>query len=188
VSASTIAENARGSGREGPGLLIVYTGDGKGKTTAALGLVLRAWGQGLRPCVIQFIKDQRGRWGETIAAERLGIAWHAMGAGFAFRREDEERDRALAREAWALAQELIAGDAYDLVVLDEFTYPLTYGWLDVEGVLAWLDRHRPTRLDLVITGRDAPQALLDVADLVTEMRLVRHPYDRGVPARRGIEF
>ena len=106
----------------GPRGLVILYGNGKGKTTAALGLVLRAWGHGLRPCVIQFIKTERERWGETIAAERLGIAWHAMGAGFTFRSKDLEIDRARAIAGWHLAQEIISGGEYDLIVLDEF-YP-----------------------------------------------------------------
>lgn len=174
--------------RRGNGLVILYTGPGKGKTTAALGLVLRAWGHGLRPCVIQFIKDERGRWGETIAAERLGIPWHAMGAGFTFRSTDLEHDRTRALAGWAAAQEVIAGGAYDLVVLDEFTYPVTYGWLPVAEVVEWLRRHRPATVDLVITGRDAAPELVAYADLVTEMLEIKHPYSKGVAARRGIEF
>ncbi len=170
------------------GLTMLYTGDGKGKTTAALGLVLRAWGHGLRPCVIQFIKEERGRWGETIAAERLGIAWHAMGAGFTFRSSDLEIDRARALAGWRLAQEIIASGDYDLVVLDEFTYPVTYGWLPATEVIDWLREHRPPDLDLVITGRGASPELIAFADLVTEMREIKHPFHRGVRARRGIEF
>jgi cob(I)alamin adenosyltransferase len=170
------------------GIVILYTGKGKGKTTAALGLVLRAWGHNLCPCVIQFIKDERGRWGETIAAERLGIAWHAMGAGFTFRSEDLEHDRACALDAWAFAQGTITSGDYDLVVLDEFTYPFTYGWIDVNGVVTWLREHRPANMDLVITGRDAAPELVAYADLVTEMLEIKHPYASGTPARRGVEF
>lgn len=170
------------------GLTIVYTGNGKGKTTAALGLVLRAWGHGLRSCVIQFIKAEGGRWGETIAAERLGIRWHAMGAGFTFRSMDLEIDRARALAGWRLAQEMISSGDYDLVVLDEFTYPVSYGWLPVTEVIGWLREHRPPGLDLVITGRDAVPELIAFADLVTEMREIKHPFNRGVRARRGIEF
>ncbi len=177
-------QNAGSSG----GLVILYTGNGKGKTTAALGLVLRAWGHGLRPCVIQFIKTERERWGETIAAERLGIAWHAMGAGFTFRSKDLEIDRARAIAGWHLAQEIISGGEYDLIVLDEFTYPVTYGWLPVTEVIDWLREYRPAGLDVVITGRDAAPELIAYADLVTEMREIKHPFNRGVRARRGIEF
>jgi cob(I)alamin adenosyltransferase len=170
------------------GLIILYTGKGKGKTTAALGLVLRAWGHGLRCCVIQFIKSERGRWGETLAAQRLGIAWHTLGLGFTWQSENLDVDRARAQEAWALAQAEIQSCAHDLVVLDEFTYPLRFGWLDPANVVAWLRSHRPADLHLVITGRDAVDELVDLADLVTEMRAIKHPFDRGVAAQRGIEF
>ena len=170
------------------GLTIVYTGKGKGKTTAALGAVLRAWGHGLRVCVIQFVKSEKGRWGETVAAERLGIEWHTMGAGFTWRSKDAARDAAKAREGWALAQVKIASGAYDLIVLDEFTYLCKFGWLDSQQVVAWLAAHKPAHTHLVITGRDAPPALIAYADLVTEMCKVKHPFDDGVAAQRGVEF
>lgn len=170
------------------GLVIVHTGHGKGKTTAALGLLLRAWGQGLRLCVIQFIKQEAGNWGEVKAAGQLGIDWVKMGDGFTWRSKDLGETAARARQTWTLAQEKIAGGEYDLIVLDEFTYPLLYGWLEVGEVLGWLREHRPPELHLVITGRDAPPALVEFADLVTEMRNVKHPFERGVRAQAGIEF
>lgn len=170
------------------GLVILYTGNGKGKTTAALGLVMRAWGHGLRCCVIQFIKSERGRWGETRAAERMGIAWHALGAGFTWQSENLEHDRARAQEGWALAQTEILSGNHDLIVLDEFTYPLRYGWLDAGEVVAWLRDHRPPEMHLVITGRDAVDELMTLSDLVTEMCAIKHPYDTGLAAQRGIEF
>ena len=170
------------------GLVIVYTGKGKGKTTAALGLVFRAVGQGLRVCVIQFIKSEKGRWGETATAKRLGIDWHAMGEGFTWQSEDVARDAAKAREAWDFARSTISGSDYDMVVLDEFTYPLKYGWLETAEVIGWLHAHKPLMTHLVITGRDAPEALIRYADLVTEMCSIKHPFDEGIPAQRGIEF
>ena len=170
------------------GLVIVYTGRGKGKTTAALGLVLRALGQGLRVCVVQFIKSDKGRWGETLMAEKLGLEWHAMGEGYTWRSEHVEDDAARAREAWVFAQDKIARAEYDLVVLDEFTYTLAYSWLDTDQAISWLAAFRPRETHVVITGRDAPPALIDFADLVTDMRAVKHPFDAGVPAQRGIEF
>jgi cob(I)alamin adenosyltransferase len=173
---------------ERKGLVILYTGQGKGKTTAALGLVLRAWGHGLRCCVIQFIKSERGRWGETLAAERLGIPWHTLGAGFTWRSQDLARDRRKAEEGWALAQAEIVSGKHDLVVLDEFTYPLRFGWLDPQAVLAWLRANRPPGLHLVITGRDAVDELVALADLVTEMNEIKHPFAEGVSAQRGIEY
>jgi len=170
------------------GLVIVNTGDGKGKTTAALGLILRAWGRGFRVCVIQFIKARSGQWGEVKAAQKLGIEWHKIGAGFTWQSKRLDETIALARHGWQLAQEKIASGDYDLLLLDEFTYPLHLGWLDTTSVLDWLRANRPADLHLVITGRDAPQALIEFADLVTEMRVVKHPFEQGVKAQPGIEF
>lgn len=170
------------------GLVIVNTGDGKGKTTAALGLALRAWGRGFRICVLQFIKAETGQWGEVKAAKKLGIEWHKAGDGFTWESHDIDETIALARAGWQLAQEKIASDQYDLIILDEFTYPLHYAWLEPGMVVAWLAAHKPERLHLVITGRSAPQALIDYADLVTEMQVVKHPFDQGIKAQPGIEF
>ncbi len=170
------------------GLLIVHTGDGKGKSTAAFGMALRAWGRGMRVGVLQFIKAADGDWGEIRAARQLGLDWQAVGDGFTWLSEDMEATIARAREGWRLAQDKIRRGGYDLLILDEFTYPLNLGWLAVDEVLDWLAAHRPPELHLVITGRDAPQRLLEAADLVTEMRLVKHPYQQGVPAQPGIEF
>ena len=171
------------------GLVIVNTGDGKGKTTAALGIVLRAWGRGMRVCVIQFLKNEHARFGEIRAAEKLGIAWLSTGDGWTWTSKDPAETRARALAAWALAQEKIAGGEYDIVVLDEFTYLLHYGWLDVADVLAWLAEHKPAMLHLIITGRYAPPALVEFADLVTEMCEVKHPFAaQGIRAQAGIEF
>lgn len=170
------------------GLLIVYTGHGKGKTTAALGVLLRAWGQRFHPCVIQFIKTETGSWGEVKAAKKLGIEWHKMGDGFTRLSRDMNETVAKSVRAWQLAQEKIAGGEYDLIILDEFTYPLNSGWLDVNDVVAWLQAHKPEMLHLIITGRDAPQALVDAADLVTVMGKSKHPFDVGIRAQKGIEF
>ena len=173
---------------QGPGLLIVHTGNGKGKTTAALGLVLRAHGHGQRACVVQFIKSPERERGEEVAARALGVEWRVVGDGFTWRSQDPDATAQRSRDGWALARELIASGAYRLVVLDEFTYPLRYGWLDADVVVAWLVWERPPSVHVVVTGRDAHPALLDAADLVTEMREVRHPYRRGVAAQAGIEF
>jgi cob(I)alamin adenosyltransferase len=170
------------------GLLIVNTGDGKGKTTAALGMVLRAWGRGFRICVIQFIKAETGQWGEIKAAKKLGIEWHTMGDGFMWTSKDMGETTARALHGWEIAKEKIASNQYDLIVLDEFTYALHFDWLDTGEVFEWLRLNRPPNLHLVITGRSAPEALIDQADLVTEMRLIKHPYDQGIQAQPGIEF
>ncbi len=170
------------------GLVIVNTGDGKGKTTAALGLLLRAWGQGMRLCVIQFIKAETGHWGEVKAAKKLGIEWHKMGDGFTWLSKDIDETTAKAQAGWRLAQEKIASQAYDLILLDEFTYPLHFGWLDTVQVIEWLRTNKPAGLHLVITGREAPAELIGYADLATQMDTIKHPYDQGVPAQAGIEF
>jgi cob(I)alamin adenosyltransferase len=168
--------------------VIVHTGKGKGKTTAALGLVFRAWGHGMRVCVLQFIKRKNVNLGEVKAAAKLGIEWHQMGGGFVWDPDKMDKARAKTQRAWELAQKKIASGAYDLIVLDEFTYALDFGWLKAEDVLTWLDEYKPHDLHLVITGRDALPELVEYADLVTEMGNVKHPFDEGVPAQRGIEF
>ena len=170
------------------GLVIVNTGDGKGKTTAALGTVFRAWGRDMRCCVIQFIKSEQGDWGEARSAEKLGIEWHQLGDGFIWNSKDLNKTIAKGRDAWSLAQEKIISGNYDLIVLDEFTYPLNYEWLDVDEVVAWLREYTPPMLHLIITKRDAPPALIEYADLVTEMCNIKHPFENGIKAQPGIEF
>ena len=171
------------------GLVLVNTGTGKGKSTAAFGMVLRAWGRGLRICVIQFIKAETGKWGEVKAAEKLGIEWFSTGNGFTWLSKDMDETTARAQHGWKLAREKIASGDYDLIVLDEFTYPLHFGWLDVNEVIAWLRENKPPMLHLIITGRDAPEELIDFADLVTEMREIKHPYEeQDIQAQAGIEF
>jgi cob(I)alamin adenosyltransferase len=171
------------------GLVIVNTGEGKGKTTAALGIALRAWGHDMRVCVIQFLKNGNLRSGEARAAEKLGIEWHVLGDGYTWSSRNIEKSRAKALAAWRTAQEAIASQRYDVILLDEFTYLLHLGWLDCTEVIAWLQVHKPPTLHLVITGRHAPQALVEMADLVTEMREVKHPYgERQLAAQAGIEY
>jgi cob(I)alamin adenosyltransferase len=170
------------------GLVIVNTGPGKGKTTAALGTLLRAWGRGMRCCMVQFIKNETGNWGEVKAARQMGIEWHQMGDGFTWLSKDMDESVAKARHAWTVAQQKIASGDYNLVILDEFTYPLKFGWLDVDDVIAWLRDHKPSIVHLIVTGRDAPPALIEFADLVTEMQKIKHPFDSGIQAQPGIEY
>jgi cob(I)alamin adenosyltransferase len=172
------------------GLVMVNTGDGKGKTTAALGVMTRAWGRNMRVCVIQFIKNENARYGEIRAAERMGgIDWLASGDGFTWTSKDLVESEALARHGWDLAKERIAGGTYDLVILDEFTYALIYDWLDTGEVVEWLRANKPAMLHLIITGRSAPDALVEFADLVAEMREVKHPFnEQGIKAQPGIEY
>lgn len=168
-------------------LVLVYTGNGKGKTTAALGALFRAWGRGWNCIVLQFIKSKTSNYGEHRAARKLGIAMIPLGDGFTWLSKDIEHDKALARECWNLCLEKLNSGNYDLVILDELTYPLIYGWLPLDEVIQAL-RDRPQRTNVIITGRDAPQELIDFADLVTEMREVKHPYQVGIKAQPGIDF
>lgn len=171
------------------GLVIVNTGNGKGKSTAAFGVILRAWGRGFRICVIQFIKAETGKWGEVKAAQKLGIEWLTTGDGFTWLSKDLDETTARARHGWRLAQEKILSDQYDLILLDEFTYPLQFGWLDTNAVIEWLKQNKPPLLHLIITGRDAPQPLIDFADLVTEMNEIKHPYkEQELLAQPGVDF
>ena len=172
------------------GLLIVNTGNGKGKTTCALGVMMRAAGQGLRCCMIQFMKSRHDRYGEHVAAEKLGIEVHTMGDGFTWDTKNPEQDRQTARETWKLCLEKMRSGEYDLLVFDELVYVLSYEMLGVEDVLAEFRAARASQpaLHIIVTGRDAPAALIEAADLVTEMREVKHPFNAGIRAQRGIEF
>lgn len=170
------------------GLVIVYTGEGKGKTTAALGLLFRGWARGWRMCVVQFIKHEAGRWSEVRTGEHLGIEWIKVGDGFTWLSKDPPTTVDRARAGWEMARTRIASGLYRLVVLDEFTYPLHYGWLSVEEVVGWLRAHRPEQTHVAITGRHAPPQLVELADLVTEMQEVKHPYRLGIPAQPGIDY
>jgi cob(I)alamin adenosyltransferase len=170
-----------------PALVVLYTGNGKGKTTAALGILLRAWGRGMKVCMLSFIKSETSNYGEERAARKLGIELIPLGAGFTWLSKNLEHDKALARQCWDLCKQKIGSGEYDIVILDEITYPLTYGWLDIEEVIETL-RNRPQDLHIVMTGRDAPPALIDYADLVTEMRELKHPFSKGIKAQPGLDF
>ncbi|MER7606260.1 cob(I)yrinic acid a,c-diamide adenosyltransferase [Nocardioides sp. NPDC127503] len=181
-------------------LVMVHTGPGKGKSTAAFGLALRGWNQGWRIGVFQFVKSAKWRIGEQTVLERLGklheetgeggpVDWHKMGSGWSWSRKqgDVEDHAADAAEGWAEIKRCLAAETYDLLVLDEFTYPIKWGWVDAAEVAAVLSE-RPGRQHVVITGRDADPALLEVADLVTEMTKIKHPMDAGQKGQRGIEW
>jgi len=169
------------------GLIIVNTGDGKGKTTAALGLLFRAWGRGFKVVMYQFIKASTGQWGEIRAAKKIGVEIRPMGGGFTWDSKDMDKTIALARECWEAGKASILSGENDVVILDEMTYTFTYGWLDVNTVIATL-RERPPHVHVVITGRDAPQELIDAADMVSEIKNIKHPYDIGILAQKGIDF
>jgi cob(I)alamin adenosyltransferase len=176
-----------GAARRVPSLVLLHTGDGKGKTTAAMGVAMRAAGHGRRVAVVQFLKSGQWKSGERLAAERLGIGWSVIGDGFTWDSDDLDRAAALARDAWAEAAALVAAGAHDVVVLDEVTYPLTWGWVATDDVVAAL-RGRPAHVSVVLTGREAPPALVALADTVTEHRSVKHAYDDGVAALEGIDY
>ena len=170
------------------GLLIVHTGPGKGKSTAAFGLMLRALGRGFHVGVVQFIK---GAWetGERLALNRFSdqVEWHTMGEGFTWETQDLSRDIAAAERAWGKAQELMADRSFDLVILDELNIALRYDYLPLDGVISALQARRPN-LHVIVTGRNAKPELIEAADLVTEMTLVKHHFAAGVKAQEGIEF
>jgi cob(I)alamin adenosyltransferase len=168
-------------------LVLVNTGEGKGKSTAAFGVMLRALARDWRVCVIQFIKSEKWKVGEEKMARRLGVDWLKGGDGFTWESPDLDRSEGAAAAAWQLAAAAINDGGYQLVVLDEITYPLNWGWIDTDTVIDTIDK-RPAGVNIVATGRDAPAALVEIADTVTEMVKIRHAYDRGIGARRGIDF
>jgi len=171
------------------GLVVVNTGDGKGKSTAALGLMLRAWGRGMCVGMFQFLKSGEADYGEYAAAEKIGLEILPLGDGSSWESKDWGVSRAVNLQAWETAKGRILSGAYDLVVLDEFTFLFHFGWLDAQQVVDWIRQHKPAGLHLVITGRDAPQELIDRADLVTEMKEIKHPFkEQGIPGQAGIEF
>lgn len=188
----------KGKHMETKGLVLINTGTGKGKTTAALGTAIRAWGDGQKVLILQFIK---GAWkyGELKAIETLGkaegrIEIRPMGDGFVFHNkkdpENEERlaeKKELARRAWDMVRKEVMSGAWDLIVLDEINYAIHFGMLETEEV-AGLIRERPPRLNMILTGRYAPKELIDLADTVTEMTLVKHAFQKGIRARKGLEF
>ena len=167
------------------GLVLIHTGNGKGKSTAAFGLALRAHGRGKSVKIYQFMKVPSARFGEHRVFEQLGIPIEGLGDGFSWKSKDLEHSAQLARQGWGRAEASIRSGEHFLVVL-EITYPLRYGWVPLEPVLACL-RERPAHVHVVLTGREAPLELIDLADTVTEMSLIKHHYQSGVPAQRGIE-
>ncbi|MCX5568476.1 MULTISPECIES: cob(I)yrinic acid a,c-diamide adenosyltransferase [Kaistia] len=171
------------------GLIIVHTGKGKGKSTAAFGMAFRSLGHGLPVAVVQFVKGAIDT-GERMALERFGdlVSINRLGEGFTWETQDRQRDIAAAKHAWETAKELIRSGAYHLVLLDELNIVLRYDYLSVDEVVQFLTTEKPADVHVVITGRNAPEALIEVADLVTEMELVKHPFRSGVKAQQGIEF
>lgn len=170
------------------GLLLVFTGNGKGKTTAALGTVFRALGHGKKVAVVQFIKGS-WKYGELVAAEQFSslLDFHVMGRGFTWKSDNIEKDKEVALDAWKFASGIIHAGEHDLVVLDELTYLVAYKMLEETKMLDVL-KQRPEKMHIIVTGRKASDGLLALADLVTEMQEVKHPYKQGIRAQKGLEF
>ena len=168
-------------------IVVVNTGHGKGKSSAAFGVMIRGWARGWHVGVIQFVKGGKWRTGERKLADQLEIEWHTLGDGFTWESTDMDETIAKGRHAWDVAKEKLASGEYDLLILDELTYAVMYGWVEVDDVVAAI-RDRPTRTNVVVTGRDAPPELIEVANTVTEMRKVKHAYDEGITAMKGIEY
>ena len=182
-----LTEDPRPDGlRSVPSLVLVNTGNGKGKSSAAFGVMIRSVARGWKVAVCQFIKSADWSVGEEKIGRQLGVDWWTLGEGFTWDTADPEHDREVARAAWATAKTIIEAGEHELVILDELTYLMTWGWIDATDVIATIVG-RPTQVNIVVTGRDAPAALIEIADTVTEMAEVKHAYTSGVRAKRGID-
>lgn len=169
------------------GILLINTGNGKGKSSAAFGLIPRTLGHGLKVAVVQFIKSRTDTGEEKFFRQTPGVSWHICGEGFTWETQDTARDQATAEAAWSLAQQYLNDTSISLLILDEFTYCLKYSWLDTDAVLTAIQQRHPDQ-NLVITGRGAPEKLLELADTVTEMADIKHAFRAGVKAMPGMEW
>ena len=170
-----------------PSRLLVNTGTGKGKSSAAFGVMGRAWARGWRVVVVQFVKSEKWQAGERKLADHLGIEWHTLGDGFTWESTDLDETAAKGCHAWEVAREKLASGDYDLLILDEITYVVSYGWVPAAEVAAGIAGRAP-KTSVVMTGRNAPDELIAVADTVTEMVKVKHAMDIGITARKGLEY
>lgn len=170
-----------------PSLIVVNTGHGKGKSTAAFGTMLRAVALDWPVAVVQFLKSGDWNTGEEKVARSIGVDWFAAGDGFTWDSTDLDESRAKARAAWDFARETILGDGYRLVILDEISYAMNWGWIDTDGVVKTI-LDRPERVNLVLTGRDMPESIVEIAHTVTEMTKVKHAFDSGIVAKKGIDY
>ena len=173
--------------RSAPSLVLVNTGHGKGKSTAAFGTLLRSRAREWPTGVVQFVKSGKWRTGEEAMLRQLGVDWFVAGDGFSWESDDLDESRAKAVAAWAFTRELIAAGEHQMIMLDEVSYPMNWGWIDVDEVVEVL-RSRPEHVSVFLTGREMPQAVIDVADTVTEMVPVKHAFQQGIRARRGIDY
>ncbi len=168
-------------------LLLVNTGDGKGKSSAAFGVMLRSVAMGWPVVVLQFVKSGEWKVGEEKIGRQLGVEWHSLGEGFTWDSNNLDHDKEVAQRAWEMAADYIAAGKHRLVILDELTYLCTWGWIDTAAVVNVL-RDRPENVNVIITGRDCPAEIIENADTVTEMRKIKHAYDQGIAAKKGIEY
>jgi cob(I)alamin adenosyltransferase len=173
--------------RSAPSLVLVNTGHGKGKSTAAFGTVLRSVARGWPTAVVQFIKSGNWHTGEEKISRQIGVDWFAAGDGFSWESADLDVSRAKAVAAWAFAKDLISRGGHRMILLDEVSYPMNWGWIDAADVAATL-RDRPEKTSVFLTGREMPQSVIDVADTVTEMVKVKHAFEQGIRARKGIDY
>jgi cob(I)alamin adenosyltransferase len=173
--------------RSAPSVVVVNTGNGKGKSSAAVGVMVRGVARGWKVGVVQFLKSGEWKTGEEKVGRELGIDWHAMGEGFTWDSDDLTEDQAVAQEAWAQSRRMIEAGEHQLVVLDEITYPMNWGWISTDEVVRTI-AERPPHVNVVCTGRDAPAELVEVADTVTEMTEVKHAYQKGIRAKKGIDY
>ena len=185
-SREAVPEEAGASGRV-PSLVLINTGHGKGKSSAAFGVMGRAWARGWTVGVVQFVKGGKWKVGERKLAEHLGIEWQVLGDGFTWESTDLDETAAKGRHAWSVANEKLASGDYDMLILDEITYAMTYGWVSVAEVVAGVVGRAP-KTNVVITGRDAAPEIIAIADTATEMRQIKHAYEKGITARKGIEY
>ncbi|HZU73175.1 MAG TPA: cob(I)yrinic acid a,c-diamide adenosyltransferase [Acidimicrobiales bacterium] len=170
-----------------PSVVLVNTGNGKGKSSAAFGVMARGWARGWNVAVVQFVKGGKWKTGERKLADHLGIEWHTLGDGFTWESTDLDETAAKGRHAWEVAAAKLASGDYQLLILDELTYAVSYGWVPVEEVVAGV-RGRAPSTNVVITGRNAAPELIELADTVTEMQVVKHAYQQGIKAIKGIEY
>ncbi len=181
-------EDPRPDGLRGAtSLLVVNTGNGKGKSSAAFGVMVRGVARGWKVAVLQFVKSGDWKVGEETVGHQLGVDWRSLGGGFTWDSDNLEHDKALAAEGWAIARAVVQAGDHSLVILDELTYLMNWGWIDADDVIAVL-RDRPAHVNVIVTGRDASEALIAIADTVTEMREIKHAYNAGIRAKRGIDY
>jgi cob(I)alamin adenosyltransferase len=183
-----LTEDPRPDGlRSAKSLLLVNTGNGKGKSSAAFGVMVRGVARGWNVAVLQFVKSGEWKVGEETIGRQLGVHWQSLGEGFTWDSENLSHDKEVAQRGWNIARDLIEAGKHDLVILDELTYLMTWNWIDSDEVIRVL-RDRPAHVSVVVTGRDAAPALIDIADTVTEMREIKHAYTSGIAAKRGIDY